>query len=132
MSPASDLARRDPTGQPPELARSLRLARLLDSRYRVPGTGFRVGLDGLLGLIPGVGDLLTTGLGAWILVDAHRLGVGRGTLARMAGNLGVDFLVGTIPLVGDLFDFAFKANTRNARLLERELEGRTSRVIDAD
>jgi hypothetical protein len=95
-----------------------KLAVMLDSAVRVPGTQYRFGLDSLLGLIPGVGDAATALLGAYIVSEAARLGVPRWTVLKMAGNLGVDFLVGAVPLLGDLFDFAWKANLRNADLLE--------------
>jgi hypothetical protein len=91
----------------------------LDDRFRVPGTGFRVGLDGLLGLIPGIGDVTTNTVTAYIVYRAWRLGVPRSVLMRMLSNLGIDFVVGLVPLLGDLFDIGFKANRRNARLLRR-------------
>ena len=100
------------------------LAHWFDDRYRVPGTRFRVGLDGILGLIPGVGDLLTNGITAYIVYEAWRLGIPTSTLARMLANLGIDTVVGAVPLVGDLFDFGFKANRRNVRLLQRHLAER--------
>ncbi len=103
------------------LPRSLRLAKLLDSSFRVPGTGFRFGWDPLIGLIPVVGDALSFGLGSLIVIDAWRLGVRRRVLARMVVNLIADFLVGTAPVVGDAADFFVKANRANARLLRREL-----------
>lgn len=114
-------------GRPPdpererELARLDRLAHLLDARFRLPGTGIRFGLDGLLGLIPGVGDVATTAPSAWMIVRGWQLGARRRVLVRMAGNTAIDFVVGSIPLVGDLFDVGFKANLRNAALLRGEL-----------
>jgi hypothetical protein len=97
------------------------LAYWLDDRYRVPGTGFRVGLDGIVGLIPGVGDVVTNGLTAYVIYLAWRLGIPATTLARMLANLGIDTVVGIVPLAGDLFDLGFKANRRNLRLLHRHL-----------
>ena len=94
------------------------LARLLDSAIRIPGTNIRFGLDSVIGLVPGVGDLTGAALSGYIILSAARLGVPSSVLARMVLNLGVDALVGTIPLLGDLFDVAFRANTRNAALLE--------------
>ena len=94
------------------------LARLLDSAIRIPGTNIRFGLDSVIGLVPGVGDLTGAALSGYILLSAARLGVPSPILAKMVLNLGVDALVGTIPLLGDLFDVAFRANTRNAALLE--------------
>ncbi len=104
-----------------EIERLDRLADLLDSRYRIPGLGVRFGLDSLIGLVPGVGDLAALGPSAYLVWRAHRLGADRGTLARMAANSGVDFAVGSVPVLGDLFDVGFKANRRNIELLKRHL-----------
>ena len=103
-------------------AQARALARLLDTIVRVPGTEIRLGLDPLLGLVPGVGDLLGGALSAYVLVLAARAGAAGPVLVRMLGNLGVDALVGTVPLLGDLFDVGFKANARNVALLERHLD----------
>ena len=103
------------------LRRVEQLAYWLDDRYQVPGTRFRVGLDGIVGLIPGLGDAVTNVLTAYIVYEAWRLGVPTATLARMLANLGIDTLVGVVPVVGDLLDFGFKANRRNLRLLHRHL-----------
>jgi hypothetical protein len=100
------------------------LARLLDSQFRVPLVGWRFGLDGLIGLIPGGGDVATALVGAYALVVAHQLGAPASVHVRMALNLLIDTAVGSIPIAGDLFDFAFKANIRNERLLLRWLEER--------
>jgi hypothetical protein len=102
-----------------ETERVRSLARLLDSAIRIPGTGIRFGLDSVIGLIPGVGDLTGAAMSSYIVLAAARLGVPPSVLTKMVLNLGVDTLVGTIPLLGDLFDVGFKANTRNAALLER-------------
>lgn len=104
------------------LQRARSLARLLDSSMRVPGTRFRFGIDPLLGLIPGVGDVAGLALAGSILVAAARLGVPRASLLRMGFNVGVDALVGMIPLLGDLFDAGWRANVRNMRLIEAHLE----------
>ncbi|WP_232818210.1 DUF4112 domain-containing protein [Zobellella maritima] len=98
-------------------ARLARLAWLLDSSIRLPG-GFRIGLDGIIGLVPGVGDLAAAGLSSYILMEAARMKVPGSLLARMGLNVLLELLVGTIPVIGDLFDFAFKANKRNVRLIE--------------
>ncbi|MDZ4849613.1 MAG: DUF4112 domain-containing protein [Pirellulaceae bacterium] len=98
------------------------LAWLLDESVRIPGFGFRVGLDGILGLIPGIGDLLTTALSAFIIRQAALLGVPRIVLLRMAFNTSIDFVIGAIPFVGDLFDFGWKANKQNIRLLIKHLD----------
>jgi hypothetical protein len=96
-----------------------RLATLLDQAWRIPGTDFRVGLDGIIGLIPGAGDVITSALSSFVVYEAHQLGLPRHVIARMIGNLGIDFVVGAIPLLGDLFDMAFKANTRNMKLFNK-------------
>jgi hypothetical protein len=103
------------------LRRVRSLALLMDSAWEIPGTTFRTGLDSLIGLIPGAGDLITTAFSVYIVAEARRLGVRRRTLARMAANVGVDALVGAIPLLGDIFDATFKANAKNLRLLELDL-----------
>lgn len=103
------------------LRRIRRWTRLLDTSWTIPGTRFRVGLDPLLGLIPGVGDLATALASAWLVHEARRLGLPRPLLRRMALNVGLDALLGAVPVAGDLFDFAFRANTRNLALIERWL-----------
>lgn len=95
---------------------------VLERAFVVPGINRQVGLDAILGLIPVVGDVITTAMGAWLIWEARNLGMSKFQLARMAGNVGVDTLVGAIPLVGDLFDFAFRSNTRNLRILKRYLD----------
>ena len=99
-----------------------RLAHLLDDVFRVPGTGWRFGLDPVIGLIPGAGDLIGMVLGAYSVIVARQLGAPASVLGRMLLNLTVDAAVGAIPLLGDLFDFAFKAHVRNRVLLEKWLE----------
>lgn len=93
------------------------IAEMLDDRFRVPGTNLRFGLDGVIGLVPGIGDTVTTAIGSYIVAEAWRAGVPRRHLARMGANLAIDWAVGLVPLVGDLLDFGFKANRRNVRLL---------------
>ena len=100
------------------------IATLLDAQFRVPLTRWRFGLDGLLGLVPGAGDIATALVGAYGLVVAWKLGAPASIHARMALNLLLDAGVGSIPIAGDLFDFAFKANIRNERLLMRWLEAK--------
>lgn len=108
-----------------ERRRLRRLAWLLDSSIRLPG-GFRIGVDSVIGLVPGVGDLVGAGLSSYILLQAARMRVGSGVLGRMAGNVLLELVVGSIPLVGDLFDMAFKANQRNVALLEAHLDARSA------
>jgi Domain of unknown function (DUF4112) len=97
------------------------LSRLLDEQFRIPGTTYRVGLDGLLGLIPGVGDAAGALLSTYILYEAMRLGVPKTLLLRMVTNIGIDTVGGAIPVVGDIFDIAWKANKKNAALLHAYL-----------
>lgn len=112
-----------PTSTPEhaELARLERLGRVMDSAIAVPGTNIRVGLDPILGLIPGLGDWAGALASGYILVRSAALGAGRATLLRMAGNIGVDVLVGTVPVLGDIFDLGFRANQRNLELLRKHL-----------
>lgn len=101
-----------------------RLADWLDTRFRIPGVGWRFGLDSIIGLVPGVGDGVTALLSLYIIGRAHQLGGSPWLLARMGWNVAVDTLLGAIPIVGDLFDLAHKANAKNLRLLLRDLERR--------
>ncbi len=103
-----------------------RLARLMDSSIRLPG-GFRMGVDGLIGLVPVVGDLAAAGASFYIVAQAARAGVPASVLVRMLLNVAVDAVVGAIPVLGDVFDVAFKANLRNARLMDRYLDRSASR-----
>lgn len=99
-----------------------RLAWLLDSAIRIPGTNYRVGIDGFIGLIPGFGDLVGTVLSSYIMAVASQLGVPVVVMIRMALNIAVESIVGTIPILGDVFDFAWKANQRNVTLLNQYVE----------
>ncbi len=95
---------------------------LLDEAFVIPGTGIRFGLDGIIGLVPGLGDVLVGLLSLIIPLAAWIRGVPYITLVRMAVNIGIGVLVGSIPLFGDIFDIAWKANRRNYRLLTRHLD----------
>jgi hypothetical protein len=96
-----------------------RVARLLDSQFRLPGTQFRFGLDPLLGLLPVVGDLSTTLVSVALLLTMLRHGASGAVVVRMGLNILLDSVVGAIPLVGNVFDFAYKSNERNVALLRR-------------
>ncbi|WP_426954626.1 DUF4112 domain-containing protein [Muricoccus radiodurans] len=98
------------------------LAFLLDSRWRVPGTGIRFGADALLSLLPGVGPVVSTALSAYLIWEARRQGVSVGTLLRMIGNVGLDALISAVPVAGSVGDVFFRANLRNMALLRRHLE----------
>ncbi|MFZ1386158.1 MAG: DUF4112 domain-containing protein [Thiolinea sp.] len=95
------------------------LAWLLDNSIKIPGTSWKIGLDGILGLIPGVGDLAAGGLSTYILYQAVKLKVPKAILARMTLNILLESVIGVIPVVGDLFDFIFKANQRNVDLMRQ-------------
>lgn len=99
------------------------LARYLDGLFRVPGTGWRFGLDSLIGLIPNVGDTLTSFASFYILIAGVRYGVPKITLLRMAFNIGLDYVVGMVPFVGDAFDFVWKANKQNMDLIRTRAAG---------
>jgi hypothetical protein len=102
-----------------------RIARLMDSQFRLPGTRFRFGLDPLLGLLPIVGDLSTTAVSVALLLTMLRHGASGAVVVRMAFNILLDTVVGAIPILGNLFDFAYKSNERNVALLRRHYaEGR--------
>jgi len=104
------------------------LADLMDSRFRIPGTGLRFGLDSLVGLIPGLGDAATLLPALYILAKARQMGAPAHLQLWMIANIGIDFLIGAIPLIGDLFDFGFKANRMNVAMLRRHLDRRADRA----
>lgn len=106
---------------PPHAAAKARvewLSQFLDAKYKIPGLGYRFGWDSILGLIPGVGDAASGLMSAYLIWEARRAGAGFGLVLRMIYNVLVDMILGSVPLFGDLFDFAFKANLRNAELLK--------------
>ena len=100
------------------------ISHYLDGVFRVPGVGWRFGLDALIGLVPNVGDITTSLLSFYILVAGVRYGVPKITLVRMAFNVGLDYLVGIIPFVGDAFDFFWKSNKQNMDLIRERGKGR--------
>ncbi|ALR22108.1 MULTISPECIES: DUF4112 domain-containing protein [Sphingobium] len=106
---------------------------LLEGLFVIPGTNRRVGLDSLVGLIPVVGDFATAAMGAWMIWEARNLGMSKWQLTRMAANVGVDTLIGAIPFAGDVFDFLYKSNTKNLRIIRRHLDRHhpSTVVIDA-
>jgi hypothetical protein len=97
------------------------LARLLDTAVTVPGTNIRFGLDSLIGLVPGVGDLAGAAMSGYIVLASARLGAPTPVLVRMVTNVAIDAVVGSVPLLGDLFDVGWRANVRNTELLDRHL-----------
>lgn len=101
------------------LERMRAFSRLLDTAFQLPG-GFRIGIDPLIGLVPGIGDVIATGLSIWLIYDAARLGIRKRILALMTFNVIVEAAVGVFPIVGDIFDAVWKANVRNMRLVEKD------------
>ncbi|MGY8711830.1 DUF4112 domain-containing protein [Bradyrhizobium sp. 18BD] len=104
------------------IARIEAIAKLLDVAFILPGTNIRYGIDGLIGLIPVVGDIITTAISLWLVREARALGAPWYITARMLGNVAVDGVVGIVPFAGDAFDVMFRANMRNVRLLRRWLD----------
>jgi len=100
------------------------LALYLDGLFRIPGTGWRFGLDAIIGLIPNVGDTLTSFASFYILLAGARYGVPKITLLRMAFNIGLDYVIGSIPVIGDAFDFVWKANQQNMDLIRTRATGK--------
>ena len=113
-----------PLGTDPQSVRQRveALEHLLEGLFEVPGLGRKVGLDAIVGLIPVVGDAITAAMGLYLVWEARNLGMPRWQLWRMAGNVGIDSLIGAVPLAGDLFDFAFRSNTRNIKIIRRHLD----------
>lgn len=97
------------------------VARVLDDLFRIPGTNYRIGLDGVLGVVPGFGDALGSLLSGYIIWEGLRLGVSARAVVRMIGNLFADAAIGVFPVLGDLLDFTWKANRRNLIIIEEEL-----------
>lgn len=112
------------------LARFRALADLFDNRFRVPGTKWRFGIDPLLGLVPGLGDVVGAAFAIWSVILARRLGAPGIIQTQMLANIAIDMLGGAVPIVGDLFDLAFKAHARNRKLLDAWLEGPDAAVRD--
>ena len=97
------------------------LATLMDNAFRIPGLNVRFGVDSIIGLIPGLGDVISAIVSCYVLAAGMRYGVPRSTMARMGINVAVDAIVGAIPLVGDVFDLFWKANVRNVALIRRHI-----------
>jgi hypothetical protein len=111
------------------VARIDALATLLDSAFVIPGTNIRFGIDALIGLVPGLGDLISTALSLFIVREARALGAPRWLVARMLANVAIDGLFGAVPVLGDAFDVVWRGNRRNIALLQKHLarEPRTLR-----
>ena len=104
------------------LARVTRLARMMDAAIVIPGTRIRLGADAVLGLAPGVGDLIAKIASAYILYEAHQMGLPKHKLLRMGGNVLIDFVFGSVPVAGDVFDVFWRANMRNIKILRDHVE----------
>ncbi|NJC33955.1 hypothetical protein GGR88_001429 [Sphingomonas jejuensis] len=103
-------------------ARVEALEQMLERVWTVPGINRKVGLDFVVGLVPVVGDLIAAAMGSYLIWEARNLGMSKFQMARMAANIGVDTVLGAVPLVGDTFDFFFRSNTRNLRIIKKHLD----------
>jgi hypothetical protein len=109
-----------------------KLSRLMDASIRIPGIGFRFGLDPIIGLIPGAGDLIATVISAYIILMAVRFRLPQNVISWMIFNVALEAVVGSVPLIGDLFDAFYKSNIRNLALLEKHLQEAESELSKVD
>jgi hypothetical protein len=109
------------------------LERVLERAFTIPGTSRQFGLDAAVGLIPVAGDVVSAALGLYLVWEARNLGMSKFQLARMLGNVGFDTLVGAVPFAGDIFDFVFRSNSRNLRIVRKHLDKHHphTKIIDA-
>ncbi|MDH3709485.1 MAG: DUF4112 domain-containing protein [Cyclobacteriaceae bacterium] len=115
----------DQSNQVTELKWITKVSHWMDEAFRIPGTNIRFGLDPILGLIPFIGDLISYGISGTMVLSMVRHGVSGKALLMMLGNITLDYLISSIPILGDIFDFGFKANQRNLRILHKhQLEGK--------
>ena len=123
-----------PTGNDPISVRKRieAMEQLLERSLVIPGTKIPIGLDSIVGLVPVIGDFVTAAMGAYIVWEARNIGIPKWKLWRMAGNIAFDSAVGAVPLVGDAFDFAFRSNSRNLKIVKRHLDKHhpATRVIE--
>jgi hypothetical protein len=105
---------------------------LLERSFHIPGTRIPVGLDAIIGLVPVFGDLVTTIMGAYLVWEARNLGMSKWQLVRMTANVGIDSVIGAVPLVGDLFDFVWRSNSKNLRIIRKHLDKHhpSTRIIE--
>ncbi|MFD1105990.1 DUF4112 domain-containing protein [Sphingobium olei] len=108
------------------------MEQMLEGLFVIPGTTRRVGLDSLVGLVPVVGDIATAAMGAWIVWEARNLGMSKWQITRMAANVGFDTLIGAIPFAGDAFDFFFKSNSKNLRIIRKHLDRHHPSTVTID
>jgi hypothetical protein len=129
MQPVERIDYRDPEVVDPRMEAVERLAWLMDRCIRIGP--YSIGIDGLIGLIPGLGDIAGGVISMYVVIIAARMGMPRVTIFRMVTNIGVDVLIGTVPVIGDAFDFAFKATTRNVNLMRAHIhDGRRQKQRD--
>ncbi|HEX4848085.1 MAG TPA: DUF4112 domain-containing protein [Novosphingobium sp.] len=123
-----------PLGTDPQSVRARieAVERLLEGMIEVPGLGRKVGLDAIVGLVPVVGDVITAGMGLYIVWEARNLGMPKWQLWRMAGHVGFDSLIGAVPVAGDLFDLVYRSNSRNLKIVRKHLDKHhpTTRVLE--
>lgn len=121
---ATPLTRDLPLGRSPQEIRQRieMMEMVLERSFVIPGTNRPIGLDSIIGLIPVVGDIIAAGLGAYIVWEARNLGMPKWKLTRMIGNIAFDTAVGAVPLAGDLFDFMFRSNSKNLKIIKRHLD----------
>ena len=130
------VANRLPIGRDPASVRRRleAMEKVLERAFTLPGINRPGGLDSIVGQVPVVGDVITAAMGAWLVWEGRNLGMSKFQLARMMANVGFDTAVGAIPLVGDLFDFVFRSNTRNLRIIKRNLDKHhpKTRIIEGE
>ena len=123
-----------PTGNDPVSIRRRveALEMVLERSFRIPGVNYPVGLDSIIGLVPVIGDVITAAMGAYIVWEANNLKLPKWKIARMAGNVAFDTVIGAVPVAGDAFDFLFRSNTRNLRIIKKHLDKKhpETRVIE--
>lgn len=113
-----------PTGNDPASVRARveAMEMLLERSFRIPGVNVPIGLDALVGLVPVLGDIVTTALGAYMVWEARNLGMSKWHLTRMGANVAFDTILGLVPVVGDAADFVFRSNSRNLRIIKKHLD----------
>jgi hypothetical protein len=121
LLPMAELLKAGGSSREAALRRMEMVAQLLDSAFVLPGTRQRVGIDAIIGLIPGLGDIATTLLSSYVIWEARNLGVSRFALARMLGNLAIHATVGSVPVLGDAFDAFFRVSQRNMKIVRAQL-----------
>jgi hypothetical protein len=129
---SNDLATEPHFSHAPRLKRMRQLSKLLDSAIVIPGTKQRIGLDPILGLIPGGGDTVSAALSSYIIIEAARMGLPRAALIKMVMNIAIDTVAGSVPIVGDIFDVVSKANLRNMQIVESHVKAPVPTNVKAD